>query len=235
MLGIKINRHAPGEAGAADAQILQAGLEEVVDHLIGAAGGLDEIRMVLDVIDQPVLILAHTEEIAFFGYKLGGTAAVGAHFYAVLFHQLAGGPESFAGGAVLAFVRCLIDIALLVELAEDLLHNLLVTLVGGTDEVIVFDVHQLPQFLGIGNDFVHISLGGYALFGSLALDLLAMLVGAGQEIGVITRQLLEAGHGVGRNGGVGVADVHIAGGIVDGCGNVIFLFLHWSHPSLEFV
>ena len=34
MLGIKIHRHAPGKAGAADAQILQAGLEEVVDHLI---------------------------------------------------------------------------------------------------------------------------------------------------------------------------------------------------------
>ena len=98
--------------------------------------------------------------------------------------------------------------------------------VGGADEVIIFNVHQLPQVLGVGDDLIHISLGGDALFSSLALDLLAVLIRAGQEIGVITRHLLKTGHGVRRHRGVGVADVHVAGGIVNRRGNVILLLLH---------
>ena len=43
----------------------------------------------------------------------------------------------------------------------------------------------------------------------LALDLLAVLVGAGQEHDVVALQPLVAGHGVGSHGAVGVADVQL--------------------------
>ena len=34
----------------------------------------------------------------------------------------------------------------------------------------------------------------------------------------------------GSHGGVGMADMHVAGGIINRRRNVVFLFLHWSHP-----
>ena len=126
-----------------------------------------------------------------------------------------------------ALVLALVDIALLVELAEDLLHDLLVAFVRGADEVIVLDVHQFPELLGLGNDLVYELLGCYACFGSLFFDLLAVLVRAGEEVGVVAGHALEAGHGVGSHGGVGVADVHVAAGVVDG-GRDVKLFCHWG-------
>ena len=234
MLGIKVHRHAPLEAGAGYAQILQAGLEKIVDHLVGAGSGLDEIGMRLQIVQQPILIFAHAEEVAFLLHGLHGTAAVRAALDAVLFYHLRGGPEGLAGRAVQTLIGALVDIALLVELAENLLHNLFVTLVGGADEVVVFHLHQLPQILGVSHDFIHISLGGNALFLGLALDLLAVLVRAGQKIGIVALHFLKARHGVGRHGGVGVTDVHVAAGIIDGGGDVIgFLFRHRDIPPIS--
>ena len=43
--GIKVHGNTPAEAGAADAQVLQAGLDEVVDHLVDAGAGLQEVRI----------------------------------------------------------------------------------------------------------------------------------------------------------------------------------------------
>ena len=186
--------------------------------------------MGFDVVDQPVLVFAHTEEIAFLLHGFHGAAAVRAALDAVLFHHLGGGPEGFAGGAVHAFVSALVDVALLIERAENFLNDLFVPLLGGADEIVVLDLHQLPQFLGVSHDFVHVRLGRHALFSGLALDLLAVLVGAGEEVSIIAGQALEPGHGVGGHGGVGVADVHVARGIVDGGGDVVGLFLvHGNH------
>ena len=137
--GIEVHRDAPGEAGAADAQVLQTGLDEVVDHLVDTAPGLQKIR-VLQQVTHPVGVLAQPEEV---GLLLGVrhlTAAVGA--FAV--HQLALGPEALAGLAVLAPVGSLIDIPLVIHLPEDLLDGGHMIVVGGADEPVVGDVHQLP-------------------------------------------------------------------------------------------
>ena len=59
-----------------------------------------------------------------------------------------------------------------------------VVVVGGADEAVVGDVHQLPQVqdaLGALHDVVHELLGGHSGRLGLVLDLLAVLVGAGQE------------------------------------------------------
>lgn len=63
VLGVKIHRHAPGETGPGDAQVLQSGQQEILQHLVGPLRGLDELGMVLDILDQPGGVLAHTEEI----------------------------------------------------------------------------------------------------------------------------------------------------------------------------
>ena len=203
--GVEVHRHAPGEGGAGDAQILQAGLDEVVHHLIDPAAGLQEVG-VLQQMPDAVGVLGQAEEV---GLLLGihhVPAAVGA--LAVL--ELGLRPEGFAGLAILAHIFALVDVPLLIELLEDLLHGLHVVVVGGADEPVVGDVHQLPQVEhapGALHDVVDKLLGGYAGLLGLVLDLLAVLVGAGEEHDLTAPQALVAGHGVGGHGAVGVADV----------------------------
>ena len=43
--GIKVHRYAPSKAGTADTQVLQTGLNEVIDHLIDTAVGLQEVSV----------------------------------------------------------------------------------------------------------------------------------------------------------------------------------------------
>ena len=224
MARVKVHGNAPGEAGAADAQVLQARLDEVVDHLVDPGAGLQEVG-VLQQVPDPVGILGQAEEI---GLLLGVhdlAAAVGA----LAVHQLALGPEALAGLAVFALVGALVDVALFVHLAEDLLDGGTVVIVGGADEAVVGDVHQLPQVqdaLGALHDVVQELLGGLSGGLGLVLDLLAVLVGARQEQHVAAGEPLVAGHGVGGHGAVGVADVQLVGGVINGGRDVEFLLFH---------
>ncbi len=105
--------------------------------------------------------------------------------------------------------------------------------VGGADEAVVGDVHELPQVedaAGAGDDAVYELLGGDAGGFGLFFDLLAVLVGAGEEHDVIACQPLVAGDGVGGDGAVGVADVELVGGVVDGGGDVEGGFGHIVTP-----
>ena len=76
--------------------------------------------MFFDVLHQLAGVFAHPEEVGFF-LGFGDLApAVGA--FAI--HQLAVGPERLARRAVFALIGALVDIALLVQLAEDGLYFL---------------------------------------------------------------------------------------------------------------
>ena len=169
-------------------------------------------------------VLAQTEEVGLLLGVMNLAAAVGA----LAVHQLTLGPEAFAGGAVLALIGALVDIAVFVHFLEDLLHGLAVVVVGGADEAVIGDVHQLPQVTDAAravHDAVHEGLGSHTGFLGLGLDLLAMLVGAGQEHNVVALQTLIAGDGVGGHGAVAVADVQLVRGVVNGCGDIeLFLF-----------
>ena len=177
--------------------------------------------MLLNILNQPILILAELKEVALLTGLFHGTTAVGA--LAVL--QLKLRPEGLAGRAVPAFILTLVNVALIVQLLEHLLHAFHVTLVGGADEIVIFDVHQLPQILDARNDLVYVFLGRYTLFLGLALDLLTMLVGTGKKISIVAGHLLEPRHGIYRRGAVGMTDMQIIAGIVNGRCNVEFLFL----------
>ena len=224
MARVKVHGNAPGEAGAADAQVLQAGLDEVVDHLVYAGAGLQEVRILQQML-YPVGVLAQPEEIGLLLRVLHLAATVGA----LAVHQLALGPEALAGLAVFALVGALVDVALFVHLTEDLLDGGTVVIVGGADEAVVGDVHQLPQVqdaLGALHDVVQELLGGLSGGLGLVLDLLAVLVGARQEQHVAAGEPLVAGHGVGGHGAVGVADVQLVGGVINGGCDVEFLLFH---------
>ena len=78
------------------AQVLQSGQQEVVHHFIFSGYRLDEFGMLINVLDQPVGVFAHTEEIGLFFGRLHRPAAVGA--FAV--YQLGLGEKCLAGSAV---------------------------------------------------------------------------------------------------------------------------------------
>ncbi len=54
-------------------------------------------------------------------------------------------------------------------------------IVGSSNKTVVGNVHQLPQLLDAGHDLVYILLRGNACSLRLLLDLLAVLVRAGEE------------------------------------------------------
>ncbi len=72
--------------------------------------------------------------------------------------------------------------------------------------------------------------------GGGALDLLAVLVGAGEEEGIVAEQAVAAGDDVGGDGGVGVADVRARVDVVDRRGEVeLFLGRQaWDGCRLQF-
>ena len=99
--------------------------------------------------------------------------------------------------------------------------------VGSADEAVIGDVHQLPQVLdppGSLYNAVHKLLGRDAGLLGLVLDLLAVLVRAGEKQHIAAGEPLIPGHGVGGYRAVGVADVQLIAGIVDRGGNIKFLF-----------
>ena len=57
-----------------------------------------------------------------------------------------------------------------------------------------------------------------------------MFVGSGEEAHIIALEPLIPGHGVGGYGAVGVADVELVGGVVDGGRDIEFLLVHWCFP-----
>ena len=114
---------------------------------------------------------------------------------------------------------------------EDPLDGLDVVAIGGADKAVVGDVHQLPQVQHAArtlHNAVHKLLGGDAGLPGLVLNLLAVLVGAGEEHDVLAPETVVAGQGVGGHGAVGVADMELVGGIVDGGGDIELLVFHGS-------
>ena len=208
--------------------ILQARIDEVVHHLVDAGTGQQEVG-----VDQQVAhavgVLGQAEEVSLFLSIDDRTAAVRA----AAVDQLTLGPEALTGGAVLALVGALVDVAVVVHLLEDLLDGLDMVVIRCADEAVVRNIHELPQIedaLFAADDVVDELLRGHARGLGLVLDLLAVLVGAGQEHDVIACQALVARHRVGRYGAVGVADVELVGGIVDGGRDIEFLLVHWCFP-----
>ena len=134
----------------------------------------------------------------------------------------------------LPYILALVDVPLLIHLLKYLLDGGHVVAIGGADEPVVADVHQLPQIQHAPlplHDAVHILLGGDAGLLGLVLDLLAVLVGARQEHDLTAGETLIPGHSVGGHGAVGVADVQLVAGIVDRGGDIKSLAFHIQSSS----
>ena len=167
-------------------------------------------------------ILAHLEEVGFFLCIHAFPAAVGA----LAVHQLTFGPEAFTGGAVLAHIFSLVNIALFIHLGEDLLHLGFVFRVSGADKAVVGSVHQIPNILDLPCHIVHIFLGSNAGSFRLLLNFLTVLIGAGLEIHIKAGLPLIAGYGIGQYDLVSIADVGLCRSVCNSRCNVIRFLFH---------
>ena len=219
VLFIDRHRDAPVEGGSGDAKVFQSLFHEC-DHLISSAVRLEEFRVFLEHFQQSVLIFGKAEEVSFFLGFLHRSAAVRA--FAV--HQLAFSPEGFTRRAVHAFVFTFVDIALFVKLHEDLLHPLHVARFCSSNEIVIGDLHGLPQVFDTGNDLINVFLRRYAFFLRDILDLLSVFVSSREKSHVVACQALETCHGVCHNGAVRVSDMEIGTRVIDRGRDVILAF-----------
>ena len=229
VLGVKVHGDSPGKAGAGNTQVVQTALDEL-DHLVFAAFGLNEVRLVLIQLEELVRIVGKAEEISFLLRPLDLAAAVGA--FAVF--ELRFRPESLTGGTVPAFVFALVDFTLIVKRAENLLHGFLVVIIRGADKTVVADIQKLPKVAEAFYHLIYIFLGGNTLFFRIVLNFLAVLVRAGQEHHVIPLQALITGNRVAGHGAVAVPDMRLPGGVINRSGDIKCLFFHRIHPFNKF-
>ena len=116
-----------------------------------------------------------------------------------------------------------------------MLDALLVAGFCGADEVGVGDAHAAPEVAEGLRDLVGELLRGDAGGDGGALDLLPVLVGAGEEEDVLAEEAVAAGEDVGDDGGVGVADVGACVDVVDRGGDVEgFCWIGHGGDSVKF-
>ena len=206
MLRVKIHRDSPLKGRPGHAQILKTREQEVIHHLILPGHRLDELRMLIDILDQPVRILAHLEEICLFLRRLYLAPTVRA----LAIHELGLRKEGLARRTVHAFIISFINISLLIKLPKNLLHLLLMVRVRCTDKFIIGSIHQVPDPLDLSGHIVHKLLRGDPRFLRLELDLLPVLVCSCLEEYIVSLAPLVARDRVREHDLIGIADVRLA-------------------------
>ena len=174
--------------------------------------------MALDVVDEPLLIFGHAEEVVGLLESRDLSAAVGT----LAFHKIFFGEVAFTAHAVPAGVFGLVDLAPVVKILEDLFHHILVAGFGGADEVIVGDPQLLPELLKTHHRFVGVLLGCDTVFGGGIFHLLAVFVGTGEEVGIVTHGPVETGKHIGKDRGISMTDMRTVIDVINGSGHIKF-------------
>ena len=204
--GIEGYRNAPRLPGATHRDVFQPAFNQPQD-LVAANVGLDEARVLGEVLQQRLLVLREPEE----PVLLLDPLRLGVVDRAIAVDQVLLLLEGLAADAVEALVGPFVDVAVVEALLRHLLDGRLVALgVRSADEVVERNIKALPH---LAEDHLHLVAVGkriLALLGRLAEHILRMLVVAHQEMGLEPRQAAVARNDVGRNFFVGRAQVRPA-------------------------
>ena len=223
MLVVKVNGNSPFEGRPGHTQILKPGQQKIIHHLVFAGCGLNKFRVLVNMLNQPVRILAHTEKVRLFFGRLHFSAAIGT--FSV--HQLTLRPEGFAGRTIHPLIRSLIDIALVIKAFENLLHLLFMRFVRGADKFVIGDIQHITHSLNYPGNLIHEFFGRNAGLLGLQLNLLAMLIRSRLEKDVVALLSLKPGDAVRQHNLIVIADMRLAGRIGNGRGQIISsLVLH---------
>ena len=224
MFLVKGHRDAPVEARARNGEVLQTPLHEAA-NLVHAEVGLDKIRVLVIELEQAVLERGELEEVGLLLHALERTAAVGAEVLALGVVLLVGlrdlglGEVGLLGHAVPAVIGALVKVAGLLHALPEVLHGVVLALLGGADEVVVRNLELAPEVLEEGSLEVAPLLWGHAVLGRGLGDLLAVLVHAREELDVVAGCATIARLDVAEDGRVGRAQVRLGVDVVDGRGD----------------
>ncbi len=215
----------PGQAAfrARDAEVVERIAQEP-EGLVAPEVGLDEFRIRVDIVHQPVLVLAHAEKVVCFRDAVHRATA--ARLGALAVDQVLLREEPLAGHAVPAIVIRAVDLVAVIQVLQDPLHRLDMSRFGGADKVVVCDFQVLPEILETHDRLVHMCLRRHAALVGGLLHLLSMLVGTGQEMDRQACQPVVAGQHIGQDRGVGMADMRLVVHIVDRRGHIEFISTH---------
>ena len=106
------------------------------------------------------------------------------------------------------------------EFGEDCLDELLVARLGGADEIVVGQFQFFRERLPIGRQLVAIGLRRFAFRLRGLLDLLAVLIQAGQEENLLPQAAPRPRDHVGDDFFVGVAEMRLAVDVINRGGDV---------------
>ena len=90
--------------------------------------------------------------------------------------------------------------------------------IGGTDELIIAGIHQIPDVLNFTGYLIYVLLGGYAALFCIDLNLLTVFIGTGHKEYIIALQTAITGNGVCQDDFIGIADSGYDRGREDRCG-----------------
>ena len=124
--------------------------------------------------------------------------------------ELRFGVEGLALPAVETIVLPLVDVALVIHVFEDLLYGLFMIIIRCPDELVIGNVHQIPDPLDLGGSTVYKFLWRYALLGSLVLILLTMLIRSGLKKDIIALLPFKAGYGICHYDLVGISYMRLS-------------------------
>ena len=218
VVGLLGHRDAPLDPGAAHAEVLEPLLDDAQD-LVLARVRPDAQPVGLDRLAQPGLVRREAEEEVLLLGPLAGPLVVGADV--VRLAQLLLVLEALAARAVPAAVLPEVDRVpavgrlRLAQARPQLQDAPAVDVLGGPDEAVVADVVPVPQRAERRRDDVAVLLLGDAPLARDPLDVLPVLVGAGQEEDVLPPEAPRARQRVGGDRRVGVADVRHVVDVVD--------------------
>ena len=221
VLWIEGNRNSPCKGSSGNTQILESRKKEVVHHLVLSAYRLNKFRMVIDMLNQTICILAHFKEVCFFGSLLYRASAVRA----LSVHKLRFCPEAFIRYTVPAFVRTFINVALIVELLKDLLNLLLVIFISGTNKFIMRGIHKVPNTLYLVGNLVHVFLRCNAFFFGFFFNFLTVFIGSCLEKYIISFLSAETSDCICQHDFIGISYMRLTGCVGNRGGHVVWSFI----------
>ena len=216
VLGVKGQLDAPGEPGfgAGNTEVARQSFDGIA-QLRETEGGDDEVFVGIDELQEPFPVLGEFE-VPVFLLQFDDLSPFGAEFARFIAFLI--GQELFLADAVEAFVSLFDELAFVVETLEDLLHNALMRWCGRGSPSVEVDLKFLPKLEEFGGATVCEFLGRHPFFFGGLLDLLPVLIHAGQKKNGATTEFFEPGENIGEDFFVGVADVGRRVGVVDGRG-----------------
>src|SRR5438132_968370 len=164
LLRVPWDRDPPCLRRPADRKVAEPAFNEAA-RLVVAELRQDEVRPLVIELEQPVLICREPEEVVLLLEPLGGPLVDGANAV----DELGFGLELLAAEAIEPRVDVLVNIAVVVDALQELLHETRMTLVACADEEVIGRVQTPGQLLPGARDPVGVLLGSETLLRGHAL------------------------------------------------------------------